>query len=78
MFERIREWRRQSQVQEFAQDAIAHGRADVAQAVDNLRAAGVPWLQIFVALAPFIVAMLKGEPLDWDAVLKALQELFKK
>lgn len=78
MLDRLKERFQRRQIEDFAEVAAAAGHHDVAAHVGKLRAAGVPWLTIAMALAPFILAMLSGQPVDWAAVIKVLMDLLSK
>ena len=75
MFERIRERMAEQKVSGFRDAAIASGTHDVAAALDQVRAAGIPCIQIALALMPFILSMLSGKPIDWQAAIAAILAL---
>lgn len=74
MLERLKARLQRRQLDLFADFAEQSGRADVA---DKIHAAGaaVPLFQILVALAPFIIAFISGQPIDWAAVMKVITDL---
>lgn len=61
-------------IQRLADRARAEGRSDVAAEIERAVDLGMI-LQIIVAMAPFIIAMLSGQPIDWTALLKVLTDL---
>ncbi len=77
MFERIRERMQRRQVEALSDAAMAAGHAQVADEIDRA-AKAVPWGVLIAALLPFIIAMLKGDPVDWSAVLDVILNLLKK
>lgn len=48
----------------------------VRTAVDKALAAGVPFLQIIMALLPFVLQILAGKPFDLQAIIAAILALF--
>lgn len=49
---------------------------DVASAVSQARAAGIPFLQILLALLPIIASILGGGAINWQAIIAAILALF--
>lgn len=50
----------------------------VSDAIDDAKAAGVPWLQILVTLLPFVLNLLSGGTFDLAALIAAILALIPK
>ena len=74
MFDRLRDRIRRRQLEDLADLARADGHEDVADALEEAPKA-VPLITLFLALAPVIISMLSGQPVDWLAVMKIIQDL---
>lgn len=62
-------------IQRFIARARQEGRNDAAQQLE--KAIGtISLIQIIIVLAPFIIGLFSGQPIDWDALIKALLDLF--
>ncbi len=47
----------------------------VSQAVAQARGAGIPFLQIIMAILPFVAQILGGGKVDWQAIIAAVLAL---
>lgn len=55
--------------------AREEGRDDAAQQIEKAMGT-LTIVQIVLAMAPFIIGLFSGQPIDWDAVVRALLDLF--
>lgn len=55
--------------------ARLEGREDAATRIEHAIGT-LTIIQIIIALAPFVIGLFSGQPIDWDALIKALLDLF--
>ncbi len=56
----------------------ADGADRIDGAIKRARAAGVPWLQIFAVLVPFIMQLFSGDKIDIQKIIEAILALLNK
>lgn len=75
LFERMRARKQKRDLEDFLDMAEAAGETKVAERLKLASAVGFSPISILIVLAPFLIGILTGQPIDWAAVLAALEKL---